>query len=63
MATMTGKIKVTQVKSVIGTIQSHRACVRGLGLKRINHSVVVEDTPSNRGMITTVRYLLKSEVL
>ncbi len=63
MSTMTGKIKVTQVKSVIGTIQSHRACVRGLGLKRINHSVVVEDTPSNRGMITTVRYLLKSEVL
>ncbi len=63
MANTTGKIKVTQVKSVIGTIQSHRACVRGLGLKRINHSVVVEDTPSNRGMITTVRYLLKSEVL
>ncbi len=63
MSTTTGKIKVTQVKSVIGTIQSHRACVRGLGLKRINHSVVVEDTPSNRGMITTVRYLLKSEVL
>lgn len=63
MANTTGKIKVTQVKSVIGTIQAHRACVRGLGLKRINHSVVVEDTPSNRGMITTVRYLLKSEVL
>jgi large subunit ribosomal protein L30 len=63
MANSTGKIKVTQVKSVIGTVQSHRACVRGLGLKRINHSVVVEDTPSNRGMITTVRYLLKSEVL
>lgn len=63
MANSTGKIKVTQLKSVIGTVQSHRACVRGLGLKRINHSVVVEDTPSNRGMITTVRYLLKSEVL
>ncbi|MBM4189097.1 MAG: 50S ribosomal protein L30 [Betaproteobacteria bacterium] len=63
MANSTGKIKVTQVKSVIGTIQSHRACVRGLGLKRLNHSVVVDDTPSNRGMITTVSYLLKSEVL
>lgn len=63
MANTTGKIKVTQIKSLIGTIQSHRACVRGLGLKRIHHSVVVDDTPSNRGMISTVRYLLKSEAI
>ncbi|GAO35833.1 50S ribosomal protein L30 [Sulfuricella sp. T08] len=54
-------VKVTQVKSVIGTIESHRACVRGLGLKRIGHTVEVEDTPSVRGMINTVYYLVKCE--
>ncbi len=54
-------VKVTQIKSVIGTIESHRACVRGLGLKRIGHTVEVEDTPSVRGMINTVYYLLKCE--
>ncbi len=57
------KIKVTLVKSVIGTKQDHRACVRGLGLKRINHSVVLEDTPAVRGMINRVSYLVKSEVV
>lgn len=56
-----GKIKVTQVKSVIGTIESHRACVRGLGLRRINHTVEVEDTPAVRGMINKVNYLVKCE--
>jgi large subunit ribosomal protein L30 len=55
------KVKVTQIKSVIGTIESHRACVRGLGLKRIGHTVEVEDTPSVRGMINTVFYLVKCE--
>ena len=55
------KIKVTQVKGLIGTIQSHRACVRGLGLRRIRHTVVVEDTPSVRGMINKVSYLVKCE--
>lgn len=54
-------VKVTQIKSVIGTIESHRACVRGLGLKRIGHTVEVEDTPSVRGMISTVSYLVKCE--
>ncbi|TSA22436.1 MAG: 50S ribosomal protein L30 [Betaproteobacteria bacterium] len=63
MTTLIGKIKVTQVKSVIGTIQAHRACVRGLGLRRIGQTVMVEDTPSNRGMINAVRYLLKSEAI
>jgi large subunit ribosomal protein L30 len=56
-----GKIKVTQIKSVIGTIEQHRACVRGLGLRRLNHSVVVMDTPENRGMINRVNYLVKAE--
>lgn len=56
-----GKIKVTQIKSVIGTIEKHRACVRGLGLRRLNQSVVVLDTPENRGMINRVNYLVKAE--
>ncbi len=55
------KIKVTLVKSVIGTKQSHRATVRGLGLRRLNHSVELQDTPAIRGMINKVSYLLKWE--
>ena len=55
------KIKVTLVKSTIGTKQSHRACVRGLGLRRLNHTVEVEDTPAVRGMINKVYYLVKCE--
>lgn len=56
-----GKVKVTLVKSVIGTIESHRACVRGLGLRRIGSTSVVENTPSVRGMINQVSYLVKCE--
>ena len=55
------KIKVTLVKSVIGTKQSHRATVRGLGLRRINHSVELVDTPQVRGMIDKVSYLVRAE--
>lgn len=54
-------LKVTQIKSVIGTKQSHRDTVRGLGLRRINHTVVLEDTPAVRGMINKVFYLVKCE--
>ena len=54
-------IKVTLVKSVIGTKPQHRACVRGLGLRRLNHTVDVLDTPANRGMINAVSYLLRFE--
>ncbi|MDO8891190.1 MAG: 50S ribosomal protein L30 [Sulfurimicrobium sp.] len=54
-------LKVTLIKSTIGTIQKHRACVRGLGLRHLNHSVQVADTPENRGMINRVNYLLKCE--
>ncbi|MDR1661280.1 MAG: 50S ribosomal protein L30 [Azoarcus sp.] len=57
------KIRVTLVKSVIGTKQSHRATVRGLGLRRLNHSVELVDTPQVRGMINKVSYLLKYEGL
>jgi large subunit ribosomal protein L30 len=55
------KIKVTQMKSIIGTIEAHRACVRGLGLRHIRHTVEVEDTPAVRGMINKVSYLVKCE--
>lgn len=55
------KIKITLVKSVIGTKASHRATVRGLGLRRMHHTVEVLDTPANRGMITKVAYLVKCE--
>ena len=55
------KIKVTLVKSLIGTRPEHRESVRGLGLRRLNHTVEVLDTPSNRGMINAVSYLLKCE--
>ena len=54
-------IKVTLVKSLIGRLESHRACARGLGLRRINHSVEVIDTPANRGMVNKIAYLLKVE--
>jgi large subunit ribosomal protein L30 len=55
------KIQLTLIKSVIGRLERHKACVRGLGLRRMHHTVVVEDTPSNRGMINKVNYLLKVE--
>ena len=55
------KVKVTLVKSIIGTNEKHRACVRGLGLRRLNHSVELEDTTAVRGMINKVYYLLKWE--
>ena len=55
------KVRVTLVRGLIGTRESHRATVRGLGLRRINHTVELEDTPSVRGMINKVSYLLKCE--
>ena len=54
-------IKVTLVKSVIGRIEAHRATVKGLGLRRMHHTVVLQDTPAIRGMINAVGYLLKVE--
>ena len=61
-AKQSGKtLKVTLVRSLIGTMRTHRATVRGLGLRRINHAVEVIDTPAVRGMINKVAYLLKCE--
>ena len=54
-------VKVTLVKSIIGTKESHRATVRGLGLKRLNSFSVLADTPEIRGMIRKVNYLLKCD--
>ncbi len=55
------KIRVTLVKSLIGTKQDHRATVRGLGLRRLNHTVELEDTPAVRGMVRKVAYMVKCE--
>lgn len=54
-------VKVTLVKSTAGRLESHKACVAGLGLRRIGHTVEVEDTPAVRGMINKAHYLLKVE--
>lgn len=58
-----GKIKVTLVKSPIGSLENHRASVRGLGLTKMHQSVVLEDTPSVRGMINRVNFLVKHEAV
>jgi large subunit ribosomal protein L30 len=54
-------IKVTLIKSVIGRIEAHKATVKGLGLRRIRHTVELQDTPAIRGMINAVSYLVKVE--
>jgi len=54
-------LKVTQIKSTAGRLKNHIASVAGLGLRRIGHTVEVEDTPSIRGMINKVNYLVKVE--
>ena len=55
------KVKVTLVKGLMGTKQDHRATVRGLGLRRLNSSAMLEDTPAVRGMIRKIAYLVKCE--
>ncbi|WP_406665791.1 50S ribosomal protein L30 [Gallaecimonas sp. GXIMD1310] len=54
-------VKVTQVRSAIGRLPKHKATLRGLGLRKINHTVELEDTPAVRGMINQVIYMLKVE--
>ena len=56
-----GTIRVTQLRSIHGRLKSHRACITGLGLRRIGHTVEVEDSPSVRGMIDKVNYMLRVE--
>lgn len=54
-------VKVTLVRSVNGRLASHKACVRGLGIRRMHQTVEVEDTPCTRGMINKVSYMLRIE--
>ncbi len=55
------ELKVTLLKSKFGRLKSHRACIAGLGLRRIRHTVTVVDTPENRGMINKVSYMVSVE--
>lgn len=55
------QLKVTQIKSGIGTKPNHRATLRSIGLHRIGETVVKEDRPEIRGMINTVRHLVQVE--
>ena len=57
----TGNVKVTLIKSTIGKKASHKATVIGLGLRKINHTVELKDTPESRGMIKSINDLLKIE--
>ena len=57
----TGKVRLTLVRSPAGRLKKHQDCVRGLGLRRMHHTVEVEDTPCTRGMIRKIGYLLKVE--
>ena len=61
MMTENNKIKVTLDKSKHGRLKSHKACFAGLGLKMIRQTVLVEDTPENRGMINKISYLVSVE--
>ena len=61
MATPKKMLKVTLIRSTVEKIPSHKACVAGLGLRRMRHTVLVEDTPAVRGMVNKVQYLLKVE--
>tara|TARA_S200000501_G_scaffold295409_1_gene281366 strand:+ start:393 stop:575 length:183 start_codon:yes stop_codon:yes gene_type:complete len=54
-------LKITQLKSSIGRLRNHKACLKGLGLKRIRQVVEVEDTSSVRGMINKISYMIKVE--
>ena len=58
---MSGILKVTLVKSEIGRPEKHRKVLRGIGLKKLNKTVELEDTPSIRGMISKISHLVKAE--
>ena len=55
------QLKVTLRKSLSGRLKVHKACARGLGIRRIHNPVVVIDTPENRGMINKISYMLEVE--
>lgn len=55
------QVKLTLVRSLNGRLKSHKACARGLGIRKMHNSVNVIDTPENRGMINKISYMLKIE--
>lgn len=57
----TKQLKVTLYRSLNGRLKSHKSCARGLGIHRIHKSVLVNDTPENRGMINKIAYMLNVE--
>jgi large subunit ribosomal protein L30 len=58
---MAGKLKITLVRSMIGRPEKHRKVLRGMGLRKLNRSVILEDSPSVRGMIHKVSHLVQAE--
>lgn len=58
---MAASIKVTQTRSTIGVLNKHKSTMKGLGLRRIGHTVELEDTPAVRGMVNKVNYLVRVE--
>jgi large subunit ribosomal protein L30 len=56
-----GTVKVTLVRSPIGTMERHRQCLVGLGLRRMHQTVELQDTPAVRGIINKVSYMLQVE--
>jgi len=55
------QLKITQIKSKFGRLSNHKCCLLGLGIRKLNQSVIVKDTPENRGMINKIYYMLKIE--
>ncbi len=55
------QLKVTLYRSMNGRLQAHKSCARGLGIRKIHNSVMVTDTPENRGMINKISYMLHVE--
>ncbi len=58
---MAKKVKITQVRSAIGRLPKHKATLVGLGLRRIGHTVELDDTPAVRGMFNSISYMVKVE--
>lgn len=58
---MSGTVKITLVKSMIGKPEKHRRVLRGMGLTKVNRSVYLKDTPCTRGMINAVSHMVKTE--
>lgn len=54
----TKQVKITVIRSMNGRLKAHKSCARGLGLRKMHHSIIVDDTPENRGMINKISYML-----